>query len=225
MADLGNLLGSLMSSLIRARQVSDQQTAALAELYKNNPLLQGLSVPRIRIPELTIDMPVLIENITDGEPGKLENTSKIIAELEEQLKSTLDKKNIKVKTSLYKAFAGEVGEQLELLKNTDLPVMREAVARSVQDAFADALAKTKNNLTPSEKEAIARDLRFRVSKVCIAKEPVGSNIDANIRTADVKEKASNSNVMRLKITLKEEGLEWATQASESGGVVNTLQPE
>jgi hypothetical protein len=48
---------------------------------------------------------------------------------------------------------------------------------------------------------------------------------ANIKTADVKEQASSTSVVRLKITLKEEGLEWATKASEAGGVVRTLQPE
>ena len=96
--------------------------------------------------------------------------------------------------------------------------MRETVVRTVQNALVDALTQTKTTLTASEKESIARDLRTTVSAASIARGPVTSSIVANIITAEVKEKASDTSVVRLKITLKEEGLEWSTQASESGGV-------
>ena len=225
MADLGDLLGSLMSGLIRARRMADEQTAALAEYYKGNPLLEGLSVPRIRIPELTIDMPFLIEDYVGGKAGEMKEPAKIAAVANLQLRSTLSKNNIKLNAAFHQAFAREVKSQLAMVKQSGQPIMEEAVARSVQDAFADALTKTKTIMTASEKESIARDLRTKVSTVSIAKEPVASSIVANIKTADVKEQASNTNVVRLKITLKEEGLEWAIQASESGGVVRTLQPE
>jgi len=225
MADLGDLLGSLMSGLIRARRMADEQTAALAEYYKDNPLLEGLSVPRIRIPELTIDMPMLIENHVEGQGGEMEDLTKIADAAEAQLKTTLSKNNIKITPTFHKKFLEEIKNQLALVKQTGAPIMKETVARTVQGAFAVALTKTKTTLTASDKEAIARDLRARVSTVSIAKEPVASSIVANIKTADVKERASNTSVVRLKITLKEEGLEWATQSSESGGVVRTLQPE
>jgi hypothetical protein len=225
MADLGDLLGSLMSGLIRARRMADEQTAALAEYYKDNPLLEGLSVPRIRIPELTIDMPLLIENQVEGESGEMEDPTKIADAAEAQLEATLSKNNIKIDPTFHKTFLEEVKNQLELLKQTRPPIMKETVARSVQGAFAATLTKTKTTLTATDKEAIARDLRAKVSTVSIAKEPVTPSIVANIKTADVKERASTTSVVRLKITLKEEGLEWATQASESGGVIRTLQPE
>ena len=225
MADLGDLLGSLMSGLIRARRMADEQTAALAEYYKDNPLLEGLSVPRIRIPELTIDMPLLIEDHVEGEIGEMEDPTKIAAAAESQLKSTLSKNNIQINPVFHEMFVDKVKNQLEMVKQSSTPIMKETVVRCVYGAFADALTKTKTILTASEKETIARDLRAEVSTVSITKEPVASSIVANIKTADVKERASNASVVRLKITLKEEGLEWATQASESGGVVRTLQPE
>jgi len=225
MADLGELLGSLMSGLIRARRIADEQTAALAEYYKDNPLLEGLSVPRIRIPELIIDMPILIENHVEGQSGEMEDPIKIADAAGAQLKKTLSKNDIEINPTFHKMFLERVKNQLELVKQTGAPIMKETVARNVQDAFADTLTKTKTTLTAADKEAIARNFRTKVPKVSIAKEPVSSSIVANIKTADVKERASNTSVMRLKITLKEEGLEWATQSSESGGVVRTLQPE
>lgn len=225
MADLGDLIGSLMVGIIRARRMADEQTAALAEYYKTNPLLEGLSVPRIRIPELTIDMPFLVEDQVEGEAGKLANTAKIAAAAQAQLKSTLDRHNITVEPATQRTFISEVKKRLAVVKRTDAPVTKETVVRSVQSAFADALAKSKTTLTASEKDIIARELRASIGAVSIAKEPVASRIEANIKTAEVKERATPTTVVRLKITLKEEGLEWATQSSEYGGVVRTLQPE
>lgn len=225
MADLGDLLGSLMSGLIGARRMADEQTAALAEYYRDNPLLEGLSVPRIRIPELTIDMPMLIENQVGGEAGEMENPTKVASALESQMKETFIKNDIKISPTFHKTFMNEVKGQLGKIKQSGTPIMKETVARSVQSAFADTLTKSKTTLNSAQKEAIARDIRATVSAVGLVKVPVTPSIVANIKTADVKEQATSSSVVRLKITLKEEGLEWATQASESGGVIRTLQPE
>lgn len=225
MADLGDLLGSLMSGLIRARRMADEQTAALAEYYKDNPLLEGLSVPRIRIPELTIDMPMLIEDYVKGEDGEMDDPRKIGDAAKAQLEATLSKNNIKLTPTFHKMFLDETVNQLELAKQKNAPIMKETIVRAVQGAFTDVLNKTKTTMTTANKEVIAKDLRTKVSAVGIAKQLGTSSIVANIKTADVKERSSNTNVLRLKITLKEEGLEWSTQASESGGVVRTLQPE
>lgn len=225
MPDLGGLLGSLMSGVIHARRMADEQTAALAEYYKDNPLLEGLSVPRIRIPELTIDMPLLIEDYFEGEVGEIENPTKIASAAKSELKSTLAKYNIEMSPAFHKYFEEEVKRRLIVVKQSGAPVVKEAVVRSVQDVFADGLIKTKTTLTTADREIIAKNLRAKVSVISLAKKPIAASISTNIKTSDVKERASNSNVVRIKITLKEEGLEWATQASESGGVARTLQPE
>ncbi|MFZ4856838.1 MAG: amidase [Desulfuromonadaceae bacterium] len=225
MADLGDLLGSLMTGVIRARRMADEQTAALAEYYRSNPLLEGLSVPRIRIPELTIDMPFLIDSDVAGETGEMAEPAKIASALDAQLESTLLRHNIKPNPIFRKAFAVEVKNRLDSLVESRTPIMGETIARSVQTAFAATLSKTRTHLNEAHKETIARDLRDKVSAVGIAKESVPPSIVANIRTSDVKEQSTSTSVVRLKITLKEEGLEWSTQVSTSGGVVHTLQPE
>lgn len=225
MADLGDLMGSLMSGLIRARRVADEQTAALAEYYKDNPLLEGLSVPRIRISELTIDMPMLIENHVEGEAGDIGDPKKIAAVAESHLKSSLAEKKVSLDSAFHKTFAREVESRLKLVKESGAPIMKESIARSVDNALTGALAKSKTTLSASEKQALAGDLRARISEMNMAKEAVTPSIVANIKTSDVKEQSSAANVVRLKFTLKEEGLEWAVKASESGGVTRSLQPE
>ena len=94
MTDLGDLIGSMMSGLLKARRISDEQTAALAEYYKENPLLEGLSIPRIRIPEISIDFPVIIENHSEGENGVIEESVNIKNAITEGLKTTLETNKI-----------------------------------------------------------------------------------------------------------------------------------
>jgi hypothetical protein len=225
MADLGDLLGSFMSGLIRARRMADEQTAALAEYYKSNPLLEGLSVPRIRIPELTIDMPFIVENHVAGEKGVMEDPRKIADSAITLVNDFLSKSDIKSNPTFNKLFEKEVINQLASVNKSGLPIMKETVVRTIQSTFINALTKSKIALTTIQKDNLARSLRDKISTISVVKEQTSSSIVANIRTSDVKEQTTSTSVVRLKITLKEEGLEWATQASESGGVIRTLQPE
>ena len=226
MNDIGDILGSLMTGLIRARHAADEQTAALAELYKDNPLLEGLSVPRIRIPELTVDLPLLIESHSEGEPGALNDPAHIVDATNTRLKNTLALNNIKLSPAFQKSFSESAKQRLtDMQANAAGAVSRELVSRSVQEAFVDTLKRTGTELSPQERSAIVRDIRAEAGFQAVAKQAVSPKILTNIRTADVKDKATGASVVRLKITLSEEGVEWATQSSEGGGVVRTLVPE
>ena len=225
MADIGELVGSMMCGLITARKMADEQTASLAEYYRTNPLLEGLSVPRIRIPELTIDIPMLIENFAAGEEGKTDSPENITPKAEAALGEILSKHNIKVTPAFKKNFKDELQKRLTAINKPGTPVVQETIIRKIQDTFSDVLEKENITVTAKEKQAVANHLRESLSPVVISKEAVSSKVRANIRTADVKEQSSSNNVVRLKITMKEEGLEWAVKSSESGGVVRTLEPE
>jgi hypothetical protein len=216
-----------MTGVIRARRMADENTATLAEYYKSNPLLEGLSVPRVRIAELTIDLPVLIDEEQAGESAVMETPAKIAAAVETQLKSSMLKNEINITKSsvFHKAFATEVKGQITALNKLDHPVMKETVARAVQNAFIKTLDKKGVALSDSQKTLIASDLRDRVVAISITKGPVHASILSNIKTADVKEQSTPSSIVRLKITLKEEGLEWTTQVNADGTKVNTLTPE
>lgn len=50
MSELSEVLGALMISLVHARRLADEETAAVAEYYKDHPLLEGMSLPRVRVP-------------------------------------------------------------------------------------------------------------------------------------------------------------------------------
>ena len=79
MADLGVLLGALISGVVHARRIADEESAAIAEHYKDNPLLSGMSIPRVRVPEVSIDIPMLIESQDEGEADQIADSKRFTA--------------------------------------------------------------------------------------------------------------------------------------------------
>ena len=98
MSEFSEVLGALMISLVHARRLADEETAAVAEYYKDNPLLEGMSLPRVRVPELTIDMPVTFEQHVPAKDAELDTTANIHKALMEQFKQSLDDEDILSKT-------------------------------------------------------------------------------------------------------------------------------
>lgn len=66
MPNLNEVLGAILNSIASARRMADEQTVRLAEQYLQDPLLAGMSVPRIRLPEVIVDLPILIEGCDQG---------------------------------------------------------------------------------------------------------------------------------------------------------------
>lgn len=62
MVKLNEVLGALMADLAEARHLADQQTVRLARSYRKDPVLKCMSVPRIRIPEVVVELPIMIDS-------------------------------------------------------------------------------------------------------------------------------------------------------------------
>lgn len=223
--DLGAILGSLMSGVIQARRISDEQTAELAEYYRENPLLEGLTVPRIRIPELVIDLPLLVEDFIDGEAAKTESPKIISEKATKELLAKAKLHNIDLPNGFKAKFKAEIVELITKMNETGAPMVKENIIRNVQKALANQLKAHDVKLTRRQKILISKSIRDSLTVENIGKKPIAAAIKSNIKTADVKEKSSNANVVRVKVTFKEEGLEWATRESEGGGTKQTLQAE
>ena len=86
MADLGELLGTLVVGLAHARRMADEESAAIAEHYRDHPLLERMSVPRIRVQELVVDVPVLLETFAEGVPSTPGDATLVRKALSEELR-------------------------------------------------------------------------------------------------------------------------------------------
>jgi hypothetical protein len=57
---LSDYVGFIFSEVVRARGIADAETKRIALLYKDDEILKNFSVPRFKIPEMELAIPVLV---------------------------------------------------------------------------------------------------------------------------------------------------------------------
>jgi hypothetical protein len=69
---LADVLGALLTDLIRARAAADALTVELVREYRDDPLLASFSVPRVTVSGLTVRVRFLITGVEQGERPPLD---------------------------------------------------------------------------------------------------------------------------------------------------------
>lgn len=231
MSELSEVLGALMISLVHARRLADEETAAVAEYYKDHPLLEGMSLPRVRVPELTIDMPLTIDKQIPAKVAELDSPRVLHPALMAQLTKSLDDEDILSRT---KTFQNNFDKELKLAleniaerqRSGDVRITKESLVRAVDDAFQKALKKTSSTQEiPFDRlESVSKQLRHRIAAIALKSQSIPITLKTSVVSSEVKESATPLNAIRLNITIREEGLEWATSI-ENGRTKRKLMPE
>lgn len=220
MAEISEIVGALMASIANARRQSDEQSIAIARYYQTDPLLRTLSVPRLRIPELTLEVPLLIERF---EPATAE-TRRSIAEITGALTAVLNENLTRYKvrlTSWVKAFQTELTARLTPLAATLTAAQLVEVTKNVLDVSGVSVAEKHPDAYPAIVDAVLA-AAARTEPV-IPGRPATTVV--NPQTAAVKELGSPDTVVRLKMVVKEEGLEWTVTPNADGKPEPRLVPE
>ncbi len=230
MPDLGDVIGTFLGSLAHARRIADEESAAIAEYYRSNPLLEGMSLPRVRVPEMVLEIPVLIENFDEGTASVAESATTIKTELGKQLKASADALGLTLPTNFRKEFEAAVAAEVKTLDAKPLPSKRgqprEAVARAAEATLARLAGGSGTAVFPAAKmRELASQVRQKAIEIAIRDPGQPSSVKATVLTAEVKERADAANVTRLRIVLKEEGLEWSAIQNDDGTVTRKLTPE
>lgn len=227
MTDLGHMLGSVLASLARARHIADLQTAEIAEEYRDNPLLEGLSVPRVRVPELRIELPILIESETEGSRGKLHDAEYIARRAVSTIHEELNAYDLRLHANIRQELLKELSAGLTRTTKSQASVTKEAVIRRAERITRRVLRSTPlaEHLSQDKLQAILAAVRHRVDETAEAKPSQLPGIKVNPISSEVKENASPSVVARLILAMREEGLEWEISRSDDGTTRRRLGPE
>ncbi len=227
MSDLGVLLGAIISGVVQARRIADEESAAIAEHYKDNPLLSGMSIPRIRVPEVSIEIPMLIDAQDEGEADQVADSTSIESAVIKELKASLSREGLSLAQTDLKKFQSSLKERLsKATVPNKYRSPREAIVLATEDAFSDAIKeKIVNKGTLAASSRIVSNLRFSASGSALSKVGRAPQLKTSVLTSEVKEKSSEANVSRLTLTLKEEGLEWSIGENDDGTMTRKLTPE
>ena len=80
-------------------------------------------------------------------------------------------------------------------------------------------------IAPAQIKRLAEVARQKAGQAALKKEGVPPSVMVNIKTEDIKLSANTGVVTRLKLVLKEEGLEWSVGEKEDGTQSRKLMPE
>jgi hypothetical protein len=248
LADLGELIGGIMSGLNRARRDADVTSALIAEEYRVNSLLSAVSAPRVRLSEVTIDLPVILsppsdEKIQQRKSGAAMTHSAVLQTFVSRLTE------IKVPSPVITEFIALAEPELSVLFGDQVRgISGESISRIAQKSLSTAYenvenkkskeseAQTRKSKTSDDEESteddsnttlesarIILDLESRrIGRELAAEFPT---IEAIAETQTIKDMGSENSITRVKLKLIEEGLEWTTIKDEQGNSINRLISE
>ncbi|MET1256281.1 hypothetical protein [Aliikangiella maris] len=229
MADLDDFLGMILSGVSHARRISDEESANIAEHYKENPLLAGMSVPRLRIPELIIDIPVLIESHQEKQANELRPKELIVKDLltslNESAKQEKDFNPSKAFLNEYQKTMLVELEKLNKFSRAGKLISKETVGRVSERIFIQLVRKNKLKLSVESTRDVQRNLRHDARDAAFERQAGISKLNVNVITSEIKDKSTPANSARIKLTLREEGLEWGVIEHDDGSTSNLLSPE
>jgi hypothetical protein len=225
---LGDYLGQLMSEVALARMQADLETVRLAELYASHPLLRHMPIPHLRLPNVDLEIPVLIQASEAPREGESSRGGVPIRELrrkfDELLDTQLTKAGIELNTtSLRKVRSALAGRMSALEAPTETGVDVQLVA----DDFTDTAVRTIAELPRTEATAVeplATELREVVRREFLKVRQPPPRLVALVTSAEIREGGTSENITRLNVKLSEQGVGWTT--IETDGVSHDrLVPE
>lgn len=235
MADLSEVLGAVLASITQARRIADEETAALVEHYRSTPLLEGMTLPRIRLPEVVLEIPVLIEDFRetgrsrDGRPDI--DPADVTEALACELTSSAERLGVRLPKVFTGRFEKEVARELaRFAGKRPSPLTVEGLVRATSTALSQTLCEDRvERFDTAGVRTLQADLGRVVHGLFVPPDgpPLehSAGIDVTVLTEAIKERGWPGDVARLRLTLREEGMEWTTVDGADGERRLILTPE
>lgn len=219
MGDLNETLGHLLCEITRARMSADMEAVRIAKLYATDPdgLLQNFPIPRMRMPNVEVSLPVVVSSVPEGYTAKV-SSGMLVSALSKNLKDSLKAQAIHVST-----------EEIQKIVNSDKNLSKGLISNNLAEILSQQLSDHTRKSAEKEKgsgeslsgsserfKAITDIIRAQVRRTLdsLPQQPVGIAIDA--RTSQVKEVGSGGLCLTLKISVHEDGLEMLFEEPEEG---------
>lgn len=242
MVTLKDYLGALVTGINQARVLADLDSANIASFYAENELLSNFPVPRFRLSKIEITIPMAIEHLEEiidknYQPFAKDHFNTVlfsvlqdIAGIKsfERLYSTSLIKSIAVQIDLLNNSLREGNSKTEMLNHfcnfiSGQFISIQAIKNEKElSKIARFLGTKKENLH----EALTAHLVERLESEIREPEKVPDMYQTRViaEAARLKE-IRPENLVQIKMTLNEEGMEWHTSRDENGKIRSKLIPE
>lgn len=210
---LGDYIGHLLSEITIARMHADIEAVRVAEFYAAHPLLRNMPVPRFRLPDVTIDVPVVIEHVEEDHPHHAPRGAPTMAAMRKTFDAVLaahlatgriavtEKQKRKLNVNLRKRTAS-------LTKPNEIAIDVNRIADHLARTAAKSLCASDGPLTTDRQAEFEKKLKnaARTELLKLRKPPARLNVLAT--TAEIREAGPSENLTHLHLKIIEESVEW-----------------
>lgn len=228
MARLGEFVGALLADAVQARVRADVESLKVAEAYSGHELLKRLPVPRFRVPDITVDFPVVVTGLQgpgEGSAGKLfeQPSSREIAQI---VTNAVDAAAVPLSAQQRTQLAAAVQKRsTDLFKSNAQALLRShQISRELGATAAGEIVKALPGRedAPALARAVESSLRNSTRALLTQKIAQSPHLQVNVASGEIKNHGDNDSVVRVRLTITEDAYEVIERDDESGF---TLVPE
>lgn len=225
---LGDFIGQIAAEMTIARMQADLEAVRVAELYASHPLLRHMPVPHFRMPEISMELPVVIKQVETAAPGESQRGSPNLTELKKVFLKTVSeillKDKIRLSAADKKELDASIDARLKSLKQpAEISVGISHIAHELADLVSEKIgARTRMDL--EKKSKFRSELKELAWADFLKVQKPPPRLEALVKTSEVREAGAGEVVTRMHVKLSEDGFEITTVESE-GVLRERLIPE
>lgn len=212
MPKLGEFIGAILSDAAQARVRADLEVLKIAEAYSAHDLLKHLPVPRFRLPEITVDVPVLVSALEDvPKSGDRLFDQPTRDELTKLVRAALTKSEISLAAAALDRVSAAVFQHAKRLFEPG-PQFLLSPAKASGDLAAAAANEVKADLKDRDREA-ERLKEFEVitkasvHALLLTKLVQSPSLQVIVASADIKSHGNPDSLVRVRLSITEDAYE------------------
>lgn len=222
---LGDYLGHLVAEITNARMQADLQSVHIADIYAAHPYLKFLPVPHFRLPQVTLDVPVSIQDLEEGAPAGGApplDPVKSRESLTRLVTLHLQRSGIKLRDSERQQLLKSVQEKADsLLAAQGVPMSTTDVAEQLTNTVVKGV---KQFSTSDRVVELAKNLRTAAQVELLNLRQPLSRLRVAVTTPELSQVADRTLLATLRLSISEEAVEWSVEDSK-GETTRRLVPE
>ena len=221
MPKLGDVLGALLSDVARARVRADLEATRIAEAYSRDPVMKHLSVPRFRLPEIVVDLPVVVTNldVPDKTRGGRPVGEPTGTEIRQAVREALTAADLTLtRSEVEKVSAAAVKRSSRLFGSEDV---QNLTAGKVTADYAFAVvegvkAVRGSDIDDEHMSAVERATRAVMAPLVASRLPAPPSLDVGVTAGELNAQTGGDSVVRLRLTIAEDAYEMVSRDDGEG---------
>jgi hypothetical protein len=219
MPNLGDFLGQLLGEITLARVQADLEALRVAELYASHPLLRRLPVPHFRLPDVELEVPVVISGMEEPREGESPRGGLPLAELRESfgriLGRELERQSVSVTDAERRRLQTALDERLSRLSRQPREIAvgighpSDELASAVSEVLSDP-ERPGGPLERAKAKKVEAGLREAARAELLAIHVPPPRLRSLVTTAEIREAGPAETLTHLRLKISEEGMEWTS---------------